>query len=97
MASPDQALWEKAIEVELENMRQHGVFTIVELPDGAKAIGTTWVFKEKWTPAGAYLKHKARLCAQGFTQVEGVDYDETYAIPSGNQRPLHLLPWNLPD
>lgn len=61
------------MEVELENMRRHNVFSVVEPPVGAKAIGTMWVHKEKWTPTGAYLKHKARLCAQGFTQVEGVD------------------------
>lgn len=76
MASVDRALWMKAIEIKLKNMRRHGVFTATELPDGAKAIGTTWVFKEKWSPAGSYIKHKARLCARGFTQVEGVDYNE---------------------
>lgn len=73
MASPDRTLWEKAIEVELENMRRHDVFTVTELPQGAKAIGTTWVFKEKWSTGGSYIKHKATMCAQGFTQVEGVD------------------------
>lgn len=77
MNSPDSHHWEKAIKTELDNMARHDVFTIVELPEGAKSVGTTWFYKEKWSPTGAFIKHKARLCAQGFTQVEGIDYDET--------------------
>lgn len=77
MASKDRKLWEKAILVKLNNMKRHDVFTITKLPDGAEAIGCTWVFKERWAPSSDFLKHKARLCAQGFTQVKGVDYGET--------------------
>lgn len=47
MNSPDSELWRKAIDVELENMARHNVFTVVELNRGAKTIGITWVFKEK--------------------------------------------------
>lgn len=79
MDSPDHKSWKKAIQVELDNMAQHNVSFIVELPGGAKTIGTTWVFDEKWVPNGVYLKHKARLCAQGLTQSEGVDCNKTYA------------------
>lgn len=68
-------------------MKKHAVFTVVELPEGSKAIGSTWVYREKLTPTGVYIKHKARLCAQGFTQKEGVDYDETYA-PTGSKSAL---------
>lgn len=90
MSGPNQLGWEKAIQAELDNMKRHDVFSIVELPDGAKSVGTTWVFKDKWSPTGVFIKHKARLCAQGFTQVEGVDYDETYA-PTGSKAALRAL------
>lgn len=90
MRGPNKLHWEKAIQAELDNMSRHGVFTVVELPDGAKSVGTTWVFREKWAPSGIFVKHKARLCAQGFTQVEGIDYDETYA-PTGSKAALRAL------
>lgn len=48
-------------------MAQHNVFPIFKLPEGAKTIGTMWFFKEKVgiRGGGVYLKHHARLCAQG--------------------------------
>lgn len=90
MAGPNKENWGKAIQTELENMAKHEVFTVVELPQGAKSVGTTWVFRDKWAPTGEVIKHKARLCAQGFTQVEGVDYEETYA-PTGSKTALRTL------
>lgn len=51
--------WKKTIEVELENMKKQAVFSVVELPEGAKAIGSTWVYTEKLTPTGVHIKHKA--------------------------------------
>lgn len=71
-------------------MSRHDVFSVVDLSEVAKSVGTTWVFREKWAPTGAFVKHKARLCAQGFTQVEGVDYDETYA-PTDSKAELRVL------
>ena len=42
-------------------------------------IGTKWIFKNKQDANGIVVRNKARLVAQGFTQVEGIDYGETYA------------------
>jgi hypothetical protein len=42
-------------------------------------IGTKWVFKNKQDQDGIVVRNKARLVAQDYTQVEGLDYDETYA------------------
>ena len=42
-------------------------------------IGTEWIFKNKPDENGTVVRNKARLVAQGYTQVEGVDYDETFA------------------
>lgn len=54
----------------------------VELPKGEHALGTTWVYKRKTGPTGELVKYKARLCAQGFSQIEGIDYGETFT-PTG--------------
>ncbi|GJX91007.1 putative reverse transcriptase, RNA-dependent DNA polymerase [Tanacetum coccineum] len=52
---------------------------MVDLPNGKKAIGTKWVFRNKKDERGIVIRNKARLVAQGYTQEEGIDYDEVFA------------------
>ncbi|GJX28005.1 putative ribonuclease H-like domain-containing protein [Tanacetum coccineum] len=55
------------------------VWTLVDLPNGKRAIGTKWVYRNKKDKRGIMIKNKARLVAQGYTQEEGIDYDEVFA------------------
>lgn len=82
MKRPDSELWIDAMKRELDALERMGVWEEVELPEGKHALGTTWVYKRKTGASGELIKHKARLCAQGFSQIEGIDYSETYA-PTG--------------
>ncbi|GJT40544.1 putative reverse transcriptase domain, ribonuclease H-like domain, aspartic peptidase domain protein [Tanacetum coccineum] len=52
------------------------VWTLVNLPNGKRAIGTKWVFRNKKDKRGIVIRNKARLVAQGYTQEEGINYDE---------------------
>ncbi|GJU21934.1 retrovirus-related pol polyprotein from transposon TNT 1-94, partial [Tanacetum coccineum] len=52
------------------------VWTLVDLPNGKRAIGTKWVFRNKKDERGVVVRNKARLMAQGYTQEEGINYDE---------------------
>jgi hypothetical protein len=64
-----------AYSQELEALRKRGVFgALQDLPEGRKAIGNRWVHAEK-----SDGRLKARLVAQGFSQVEGVDYDAVFS------------------
>ncbi|GJS44749.1 putative ribonuclease H-like domain-containing protein [Tanacetum coccineum] len=56
------------------------VWTLVDLPNGKRAIGTKWVYRNKKDERGIVIKNKARLVAQGYTQEEGIDYDEVFAL-----------------
>ncbi|GKE59703.1 putative ribonuclease H-like domain-containing protein, partial [Tanacetum coccineum] len=55
------------------------VWTLVDLPLGKRAIGTKWVYRNKKNKRGIMVRNKARLVAQGYTQEEGIDYDEVFA------------------
>ncbi|GKG05970.1 putative ribonuclease H-like domain-containing protein, partial [Tanacetum coccineum] len=58
---------------------QAEVWTLVDLLNGKRAIGTKWVFRNKMDERGILIRNKARLVAQGYTQEEGIDYDEVFA------------------
>jgi len=75
---PDWPLWEQAIREELVTLHTAGTWTLEHAPPGANVIGSKWVFKAKKDASGKVVRYKARLVAQGFSQVEGVDYFDTY-------------------
>ena len=54
------------------------MWDLVPRPSNSNVIGTKWIFKNKTDKLGNITKNKARLVAQGYTQVEGVDFDETF-------------------
>ena len=58
----------------MESLNKRDVFELTDLPKGHKTIGCRWVFNVKGDG-----RKKARLVAQGFSQVEGVDYDELFS------------------
>jgi hypothetical protein len=64
---------------ELENFERNQVWILVEPPHGVNVIGTKWVFKNKQGEDGEVVRNKARLVAQCFSQVEGLDFGETFA------------------
>ena len=72
--------WVNAMHEELHNFERNQVWTLVEnLDDNRNVTGTKWVFRNKQDEDGQGLHNKARLLAQGYTQVEGMDYGQTYA------------------
>ncbi|KAD3066358.1 hypothetical protein E3N88_34238 [Mikania micrantha] len=71
--------WVEAMQLELLQFKKQQVWELVSLPPGKCAIGTKWVFRNKTDENGQIIKNKARLVVQGFSQEEGIDYDETFA------------------
>ena len=69
-----QEKWKTACLEELESLRKREVFKLTNLPAGRKTVGCRWVFDIKTDG-----RYKARLVAQGFSQVEGVDFNKLFS------------------
>ena len=75
----DSAHWVIALKAELESMGSNQVSNLVEAPANIKPIGYKWVYKRKRGSDGKVETFKARLIVKGYTQREGIDYDETFS------------------
>ena len=73
--------WIQAMQEELHQFELNNVWELVKRPDPRKhnIIGTKWIYRNKQDENGLVVRNKARLVAQGYTQVEGIDFDETFA------------------
>ncbi|GJT19571.1 retrovirus-related pol polyprotein from transposon TNT 1-94 [Tanacetum coccineum] len=71
--------WIDAMQEELNQFYKNKVWTLVPLPYGKIAMGSKWVFKKKKDEHGTTTKNKVRLVVQGYSQEEGIDYNETFA------------------
>jgi hypothetical protein len=72
-------LWREAMEKEIEALEKNDTWSLISLPPNKKPIGCKWVYKIKYRSDGTIERYKARLVAKGFTQIEGLDYHETFA------------------
>ena len=67
--------WIKAMHEELEQISRNNVWTFVPRPKNTNIVGTKWIFKNKSNEFGNIIRNKARLVAQGYTQVEGIEFE----------------------
>ena len=69
------------MQEELHQFELNNVWELVKRLDPRKhnIIGTKWIYRNKQDENGLVVRNKARLVAQGYTQVEGIDFDETFA------------------
>jgi Reverse transcriptase (RNA-dependent DNA polymerase) len=79
MLREDSGEWLEAMKSELQSMKDNQVWDLVDLPDRIKSIKNKWVFKRKTDMDGNLTVYKVHLVAKGFTQVEGIDYDEIFS------------------
>jgi hypothetical protein len=70
--------WVVAMQEELNNSTRNEVQHLVPCPN-QNVVGTKWVFCNKQDEHGVVTRNKARVVAKGYSQVEGLDFDETYA------------------
>jgi hypothetical protein len=64
---------------ELKNFERNQVWELVDPPPRCNPIGTKWVWKNKEGEKGEVVRNKSRIVAQGYSQKQGIDYEETFA------------------
>jgi len=64
----------EACKTELASHDKNGTYTLRPREPWMNVIGSTWAFDIKRDMNKRILRFKARLCAQGFSQVKGIDY-----------------------
>ena len=75
---------------ELNQFSRNNVWDIMPRPLDNSVIGTKWISRNKMDESGNVIRNKARLVAQGYSQEEGIDFDETYA-PVARLESIRLL------
>ena len=73
------AVWMPSMQAEINALNANGTWSLVPLPPGKKVVGSTWVLRTKRNSDGSIVKRKSRLVAQGFTQIHGLNFDETFS------------------
>ena len=81
-ALPDWPEWEKAIQVELNQLAEMKTWELVDVPRNRKPIANKWVFLKKFDKSGVLTKYKARLMAKGFAQIPGMDFNRLKTLRS---------------
>jgi hypothetical protein len=77
-ASGEQ-VWKDSITEEYQSILKNDVWDFVPRPKGKYVVTSKWINKIKHVVDGSIEKYKARFVARGFSQIEVVDYDETFA------------------
>ena len=71
--------WVNEMQEEIDALVENKTWDLVKLPKEKNVVGCKWVYKTKHDSNGNVSRHKARLVAKGYAQMQGIDYDETFA------------------
>lgn len=72
--------WVEAMEEEMYQIEKNETWKLVPRPKDKNIIGTKWVFKNKMNENGKIIRNKARPICKGYSQIEGIDFEETFAL-----------------
>jgi hypothetical protein len=71
--------WMDAMTEEYQSIMKNNVWEVFPKPKNKYVVSSKWIYKIKHATNGSIEKHKARFVARGFSQKEGIDYEETFS------------------
>ena len=71
--------WITALQEKLNQFTRNDVQYLVSRLKDKHVIGTKWIFKNKQDENGVIVRNKARLVVEEYSQIKGIDYEETFA------------------
>lgn len=71
--------WKTAMDEEMEAHKLNNTWTLVDRPSDSRTVKGKWVFKRKCDDKGKTIRFKARYVAKGYSQLHGIDYNDTFA------------------
>jgi hypothetical protein len=77
--------WDTTMNEEYHSLMDNDTWDLVTLPKGRKLFRCKWVYRTKYASDGSVERHEDRLVSKGFSQVEGIDYNETFAPVAKNE------------
>ena len=72
--------WIQAMKEELKALEENKTWSLTKLPLGKTTIGCRWIYKIKHKVDGSVERYKARLVAKDYTQIEGLNFFDTFAL-----------------
>ena len=81
--------WKTAMKEEFSSIQKNNTWELIDLPPGRKLVKCKWVFKNNFSVDGSPLKYKEILVSNGYSQVHGIYYNETFA-PVENMDSIRL-------
>ena len=89
MQSPDSENWKGAMNEKMNSLFANGSVSLTTLPQGRTPVGGRWVYTIK-EGADGDITYKARFVAKGYSQVKGLDFQDTFA-PTANIVSVRVL------
>jgi hypothetical protein len=74
-----EKVWKYAMTEEYQSILKNDVWDVVPIPKGKSIVTSKWIYKIKHVVDESIEKYKARFVARGLSQIEGVNYDDTFA------------------
>lgn len=90
LSGEDAELWQRAMDEEMASLLENKTWRVELVPEGVKPVPVKWVFKIKTDENGNVERYKARVCAKGYKQKQGVDFEEVFA-PVSRQPTVRAL------
>ncbi|GJT69961.1 retrotransposon protein, putative, ty1-copia subclass [Tanacetum coccineum] len=90
MLDPESNKWLDVMNAEMQSMIDNKVWVLIDLPPNCKTVGSKWIFKKKTDMDGIVHTYKTRLVSKGYSQLYGVDYEETFS-PVDDIRAIRIL------